>query len=146
MALTVKPLDASAEKYRQNAANASTLYATNAGGAGDRWSAATLAAKQTFNQAIKAAGIEDRWHRGVSRAGAGKYATKIAEVGQSRYSEGVQNAGEDWQTGFEPFASTLAGLTLPQRRPRGDAGNYGRVEAVGKALNAKRLALLGAGA
>ena len=41
---------------------------------------------------------------------------------------------------------TIASLTLTARKPKGDPANYQRVEQIGKALNAKRLATLGAGA
>jgi len=43
----------------------------------------------------------------------------------------------------EPYLQTLASLNLPARRPRGDSQNYLRVNQVGAALNAKRIALLG---
>ncbi|GAH58623.1 unnamed protein product, partial [marine sediment metagenome] len=41
--------------------------------------------------------------------------------------------------------ATIAAITLSPRKPRGDPANYMRVQEIGKALNAKRLALLGAG-
>ena len=59
---------------------------------------------------------------------------------------GIAAASVDYKTGVEPYFSTLAALTLSTRKPRGDPANYRRVEEVGRALNAKRLALLGVSA
>ena len=44
-----------------------------------------------------------------------------------------------------PEDETLAGLSLSGRKPKGDPANYRRVEEVGKALNAKRMAMMGGG-
>lgn len=66
-------------------------------------------------------------------------------MGGGRFGPGVAAATDDYKTGAEPYFSTLAALTLSARKPRGDPANYNRVQEIGKALNAKRLALLGAG-
>ncbi|GAH59788.1 unnamed protein product, partial [marine sediment metagenome] len=88
---------------------------------------------------------KERFRRGVVRAGAEKFARKIRDVGRDRFGPGVSAAVADYKTGAEPYFSTIAALTLSPRKPRGDPANYNRVQEVGKALNAKRLALLGAG-
>ena len=64
-------------------------------------------------------------------------------MGQARFGPGVAAATTDYTTGVEPYFTTISALTLSARKPRGDPANYKRVEEVGKALNAKRLALLG---
>ena len=140
----VKDLTASATKWRSNAQNAAPEYAERAGAAGQRWQANTVAAQQTYQAAISAPGIATRYSKGAQRAGAEKYAGRVLSVGQSRFSEGVAVAEGDWQAGFSPFAAALAQLNLTARRPRGDRGNYRRVEEVGQRLNAVRLAQLGA--
>ncbi len=143
MAIRVKDLSSSAQRWSSRAQGAAGDYATEAGAAGERWQTNTGAAAPVYFQAVSSAGIQDRYRRGVQRAGAAKYTRKIADVGQTRYSQGVGAATDDWRTGFEPYASTIAGLTLPGRRPRGDPGNIERVRVVATALNARRLALLG---
>lgn len=145
MALQVKDLSTSAQKWSTNAGNSSGEYATNAIAAGDRWAAATVAAAQTYQQAVTSGNIGERFRRGVQKSGASKYTSRITEHGASRYSQGVAAAQADWTSGFSPYAQTIAGLTLTPRRPRGDPGNYQRVQQVGQALNARRLALLGSG-
>ena len=142
--VAVRDLAASATKWRSNAQNAASEYGERAAESGQRWQTNTVAAQQTYQQAISQAGVPQRYARGVQRAGAEKYARRIRDVGQSRFSEGVAVAEGDWQSGFQPFAAALNALTLSARRPRGDRANFRRVEEVGVRLNAVRLAQLGA--
>lgn len=144
--MDVKPLENSAGKFATNAANASGEYAARAGMSGEKWAREAAAAAGNYRQAVSAGNIEARFRRGVQKAGADKYARKIAAVGQARFSEGVSGASDDWAAGFGPYQQTLASLTLAPRRPRGDASNYARVKQVGDALNAKRIAALAGGA
>jgi len=145
VAIKVKPIDASVAKWSDNASRASAEMATNAEAAADDWARATAASADNFHQAITAANIKERFRRGVVKAGAAKFARKVRAVAASRFSEGVAAATDDYKAGAEPYYSTLAALTLSARKPRGDPANYRRVEEIGKALNAKRLALLGGG-
>lgn len=146
MALKVKPIDGSTIKWQERAHTASGEYAVNAEAAATDWATKTQAAADTFGMAIAAPGMKERFKRGVARAGAAKFARKITSVGADRFAPGVAAATVDYKAGAEPYFATLSALTLSGRKPRGDPGNYKRVEEVGKALNAKRLALLGASA
>jgi len=143
-ALKVKPIDGSTVKWEERARTASSEFAANAEASADAWARNTGAASDTFGMAISAPGIKERFKRGVARAGAAKFARKIRDVGADRFAPGVAAATVDYKAGAEPYFSTLAALSLSGRKPRGDPANYKRVEEVGKALNAKRLALLGA--
>ena len=143
MALRVKDVGVSAQKWSNNAGNASNEYSTNAQAASGDWEKNTVAAADNYHAAVSNANTKERFRRGVQKAGAGKYASKIAAVGANRFTEGVQGAQADWQAGFEPYAQVLQGLTLSARRPRGDAGNISRVREVAQALHAKRLAGIG---
>lgn len=145
MAIKVKPIEASTTKWSENASRAATEFAENAEASADLWQRNTVAAKDNFGLAISAAGIKDRFAKGVAKAGAAKFARKIRDVARDRFAPGVAAATVDYKTGVEPFFATLSALTLSARKPRGDPANYKRVEEVGKALNAKRLALLGVG-
>jgi hypothetical protein len=143
MALPVKSIDASTIKWGDNASRAATEFAANAEAAADLWARNTQAASDNFGQAIAAPGIKERFRRGVAKAGANKFARKIRDVGSGRFASGVGVATSDYKAGAEPYFQTLAGLTLSARKPRGDPGNIKRVEEITKALNAKRLAMLG---
>ena len=145
MALKVKAIDASSTKWGDNAARAATEFATNAEAAAEDWAHKTAAAADNFGQAISAPGIKNRFRSGVVKAGAAKFARKIRDVARDRFGPGVAAALTDYKAGAEPYFSTLAGLTLSARKPKGDPANYKRVEEVGKALNAKRMAMLGGG-
>lgn len=145
MAITVKPIEASAIKWTDNASRAAPEFAANAAAAAEQWARNTAGAVDTFGQAISAPGIKNRFRAGVVRAGAAKFARKINDVAKDRFGPGVNAAKDDYKAGAEPYFSTIAGLSLSARKPKGDPANYKRVEEVGKALNAKRLALLGGG-
>lgn len=145
-ALRVKPIEASTTKWNENAARAAEEFATNAEAAADDWAKGAAGAADAFHSAVTAAGIKDRFRRGVQKAGASKFARKIREVGRDRFGPGIAAAVTDYRSAAEPYYQTLAGLTLSQRKMRGDPANYNRVMEVGKALNAKRLAMLGSGA
>lgn len=143
MGLKVKSASISATKWDTNAARAADDYATEAAAASGLWEASTIAAKDNYHKAITASGIADRFAGGVKQAGAAKYSRKITDVAKDRFGPGIHAAVDDYSSGVSPFLDTIASLTLPKRGPRGDPSNYNRVEAVGKALSAKRLALLG---
>jgi len=143
MAIKVKPIEASTTKWSENAGRAADAFAAEAEASADAWARNTGAAADTYGSAITAPGIKERFRRGVARAGAAKFARKIRDVARDRFAPGVAAADIDYKAGVEPYFSTLAALTLTGRKPRGDPANYRRVEEVGKALNAKRLALLG---
>ena len=145
MAIKVKPIEASTQKWSENAGRAAGEFAANAEASAEEWARNTAASADNFHMAITAANIKERFRRGVVRAGAAKFARKIRDVGQARFGPGVAAALEDYKTGVEPYLSTIAALTLSPRKPRGDPSNYNRVQEIGKALNAKRLALLGSG-
>lgn len=144
MAINVKDIGSSAAKWGNRASGAAGEYAENAAAAAPRWAANTQNSGDNFQAGISAGDIKQRFTRGVARAAAkGKYANKIAAVGSGRYSSGVSGATGEWSSGFEPYHRALSGMSLPARRPRGDAANYERVRAVGQQLHATRLAQLG---
>jgi hypothetical protein len=144
-AIKVKSIEASTTKWSENAARAASEMATNAEAAAEDWARNTVAATDNYHMAITAPGIKERFRRGVSKAGAAKFARKIRDVARDRFGPGVAAAVEDYKAGAEPYFSALASITLSPRKPRGDPANYKRVEEIGKALNAKRLAMLGGG-
>ena len=145
MALKVKDIAGATTKWGENAGRAAEEFAKNAEAAANDWASKTAASVDTYGQAISAPGIKERFRRGVAQSGAAKFARKIREVAANRFAGGVSAATTDYQAGAAPYYQTLAGLTLSQRKPRGDPANYRRVQEVGQALNAKRLAMLGGG-
>ena len=145
MAVPIKDITKSTTKWSDNASRAAPEFAERAEAAAPLWASKTAAAADNFHMAVTAANVKERFRRGVVRAGADKFARKIRDVARDRFGPGVAAATDDYKTGAEPYFSTIAALTLSPRKPRGDPANYNRVQEIGKALNAKRLALLGAG-
>ena len=143
MAIKVPSAASAADKLVQRASAAAGDYATEAKASGEVWASNTAAAKGAFQQGISAGNIAERFARGVAKAGASKYVRKITDVGAGRFAQGVQAGKVDYQSNVEPFLSTIAGLSLSARQTRGSAANYQRVQEVGSALNARRLAMLG---
>lgn len=144
-ALKVKDITTSTTKWEDNAGRAADTFAKEAEASADEWAKKTADASDTYGSAISAPGIKERFKKGVQKAGATKFARKIVAVAKDRFAPGVAAATEDYKANAEPYYNTLAGLTLSKRKPRGDPANYKRTEEVGKALNAKRLAMLGGG-
>ena len=145
MAIKVKPITEATTKWTENAGRAYERFASEAEAAAELWAKNTAGAADTYFQAVSAPGVKERFRRGTVRAGAAKFARKIRDVARDRFAPGVAAASADYQAGAEPYYQVIAGLTLSARKPKGDPANYKRVEEIGKALNAKRLALLGAG-
>ena len=77
--------------------------------------------------------------KGVNASGGAKYEKNASTVGAQRYPQGVQNGAGEWETKTSPYLQTIAGLTLPPRRPKGDPGNLQRVAAVTQALRARKV-------
>ncbi|MBA7549184.1 hypothetical protein ES705_41660 [subsurface metagenome] len=143
-AIKIKTVEASTDKWKTRAGGAAAEYAEGAEASADLWARNAAAGADNWHLAVTAANIKTRFSRGIARAGPAKYARKIRDVAMDRFRPGIEAADIDYKAGVEPYFSTIAALTLPARKPRGDPANYNRSEAVGKALNAKRLALLGA--
>ena len=143
MALKVKSIATAAEKLVRNAQAASQEWLENTKAAGEAWASGTQAAKMNYGTAVRAGGIEDRFARGVAKAGSAKFVRKVGDVGGQRFAPGVGAGKVDYLANADQYFSLLAGLSLPPRAPRGSASNTQRVVAVDQALNAKRLALLG---
>jgi hypothetical protein len=146
MSITVKSAADAAKKWTTNASGAQAYYQAGVQTAGAAWLANTQAAAGSYDAAVKSGNIKQMFAGGVKKAGADKYQTKATQLGAPRFSQGVQAASGDYQTGVDPYLATIASLTLQARAPRGSAANLQRVSQIATALNAKRLALRAAGA
>jgi hypothetical protein len=110
------------------------------------WETNTVAAAANYKAAVSSGDIQRRFTGGAKKAGTGKWQKKATTLGKDRFGPGVQAAVPDFQAGFEPFNSVIAGVDMSDRKPRGDPANYDRSKQVGAALTAKRIALRTAGA
>ncbi len=110
------------------------------------WSAQAAAAESAFQAGVQAAVGRKAYSGGVRRAGDEKWSRKALQVGVSRYGPGVGAAQPDFQAGFEPFASTIAGTSIPARKAKGDPSNIDRVRVLADALHKRKLAMTAGGA
>lgn len=142
--ITVKSASDIATKWGDVTPARAPYYQAEAPAAAAEWENNTVAAGPTYKAGLAVAGIEKRFVGGVKRAGAAKFKRKVETVGVERYSTGVSAAVKDMESGIAPFRDELDGMEIPDRGPRGSEGNYAISNKVGKALHAKRLAVLAA--
>ena len=141
--LVVPSADVIAKKWVDVTPGRAAYYESEAPKSADLWETNTKGAKGTYKAAVADPKISDRFAAGASGKAA-KFKRKVESVGVGRFGPGVSAAEEDMQAGFEPYAGVLAGITVSDRKPRGDPANYGIVKEIGDPLHKKRLALLGA--
>lgn len=137
--MKVKDAAQSAAKFKTRAMAAGADYAAGVKAAGGEWQANAAAAGENYASGVQAAIGRGAFAKGVQQAGSEKYTRNASGIGAQRYPQGVGNAEGDWARGVQPYLETLRNLTPPPRRPKGDPGNYARVQAVGEALRARKL-------
>jgi len=142
--VTVPSASDVAKKWGDETPRRATYYEANTPGSAATWEANAKASAANFKAAVQAANIDALFKGGITKAGAGKFARKVVALA-GRFGPGVSAAVSDMQTNVGPYLAEIAAIDLKERKPRGDAGNYERVKAIGDKLHAKRLALLAAG-
>jgi hypothetical protein len=135
-----------AKKWGEVTPGRSAYYEAGAKVAGGDWEKGATDAAANYKAAVTAGNIDALFKGGIKKAGASKYERKVTEVGASRFGTGVTAGVTDYQAGMDPMLSTISGLTLPARQPRGSVANLQRVATIADALHKKRLALRAAGA
>lgn len=139
MAIKVKDAAAAATKFVQRGQAAAADYTKGVSTSGDAWAQNTAAASDNYAAGVQEAIARNGFLKGVQKAGPGKFVSAATTKGAQRYPQGIATAGPAWQDGTAPYLQTLAGLTLPPRRPKGDPGNMARVQAVTDALRKKKV-------
>jgi hypothetical protein len=134
--MKVKDLGQSAKKFSTNAQAGSANYATGVQN-NQSWATQTEAAAPTWAQGVSAAASNGRFAKGVAKAGQAKWQQNSVQKGQSRFQSAVASpmAQQNWQAGFQPYASVIAGINKPPKGVRGSPGNYAIVQAIGDALH-----------
>jgi len=140
MAIKVKSSAEATAKFTGRAAAAAGDYQRGVAAAGEDWQRNTVAAADNYGTAVQEAITRGAFARGVSKAGGAKFAAKAADVGARRFPEGVRAGGPAFEAGVAPHLQTIAGLTLPPRRPKGDPANIERVSTITEALRRRKLA------
>lgn len=131
----IKPLDYIVRKWTTVTPQRMEDYRAGVQSPKTRWSEATLAAANAWQQGVQAALANGTWQRGVQQAGDTKWASGCLGVGATRWAQGVQAAGDSYRAGFAPYYEVIRGITLPARGARGDPGNIERVRVIADALH-----------
>lgn len=139
MAINVKDASQASQKYVQRAQAAAPDYAKGVQGAGAAWQSNSVAANDAYVTGVTQAANAGRYQKGVTAAGGSKYESRASTVGAQRFPQGVAAAGPDWSSKTAPYLQTIAALTLPPRRPKGDPGNLQRVQMITEALRKKKI-------
>ena len=134
MAIRVKDPATVARKWTTRAAAASGDYAAGVKEAGGDWEANTIAGAGNFAAGVQQAITDGRYERGVREAGSQRYVSRASTIGANRFAPGVQASEAEMQRGIAPVLQTIAGITLPPRRPKGDPGNMERANVVAQTL------------
>jgi hypothetical protein len=103
------------------------------------WAQNTLAAASNQAAGAQAAIANKSFEKGVSKTGTAKWRQKALDKGKARFAQGVQVSQSDYEKGVKPFLDTIESTALPTRYAKGDPRNLARVEALNKALRAKKM-------
>lgn len=132
--MEVKDMSRIQEKFVRRTAQAGPDYDAGVSNPKRDWATATRAAEGSYEQGVTAAMSKKRFGKGVTAAGTAKYINGAKVKGVARYGAGVAAGQNNYATGFEPFRSALASVTLSPRRARRDPQNLTRVSQVVAAM------------
>lgn len=135
MALKVKDITKSAQKFVSRAQVAGPDYQAGVQAAGTSQFDNALAAKATWAAGVQTAVANDSFAKGLNRVGPNKWQTMAVQKGAKNYAPGVAAAQASYVTGVTPYFQVLTNLSLSQRFPRGDPRNQQRSVDVQVALH-----------
>lgn len=135
----VKPLDRISRKWANASAAALTEYEEGVRNPRRDWADATSKANDAYKKGIQASIAADRFKKGVTNAGTGKWQEQTLRKGPSRWSEGIALSTDAYERGFTPYRNVIERTELPARGPKGDPGNIQRVAILSKALHDEKM-------
>ena len=104
------------------------------------WSAGASEASDAWKAGVTEAASRDAFRSGVSKAGDAKWGAASKTLGTARYSQGVNFGEPYYNTGITGVIGTIEGVSLAPKGAAGAIGNYARVQQIGDALHAAKLA------
>jgi len=129
-----KPLGQTVDKWQRRASVAATDYQAGVQNPRVPWDQASKAAEANYKAAVTVAATEGRFGKGIARVGNEKWSKAAQQKGPSRFIEGVNLGAPIFQDRIAQVLSTIEGVTLPPRGPKGSPQNYQRVTPIGEAL------------
>lgn len=131
----IKSTSDSAKKWVSRAGQAAGDYQRGVQNPRRNWQEATLDAEAAHEAGVQEAISNKSFAKGVQKAGNSKWQQRAQKVGAQRFGPGVAAAQGEYEAGFAPYASVIAGVQLPPRGPKGDPRNYERSKVIGDALH-----------
>jgi len=142
----VKSIDEIAKKWAEVTPGRAPYYEAGVRNPRNSWAAGAKNAKGAWAQGVQEAISDNRYEKGVTKAGDPKWQRKALELGTRRWPEGVRAAESDYRTNVAPYIDTISRIVLPDKKAKGDPGNIERVRKIADALHKKKLELLGGSA
>lgn len=139
MAIVVKDVTASAQKYATRAGAAVNDYKTGVQAAGQKWHDNTKSSTDNYSAGVQASIANGSFGKGIDKAGPDRYATRASTKGAAAYPAGVQAGQQRWAQNVQPFFQVLQSATLPPRGPKGDPRNQQRAQFVADLLRKKKV-------
>ena len=122
------------DKWQRRASVAAPDYQAGVQNPRQAWDVATKNAEANYRQGVTQAATEGRFGKGVSRVGNEKWLKGATVKGPARFVEGVNVGAPNFQDRINQVLTTIEGVTLPPRGPKGSPANYNRVTPIGEAL------------
>ena len=138
----IRGLDFISQKWSSRAATAGDVYEAGVRQPKADWQRSTAAAQGSWEAGVADAARMKTFSKGVTSAGTQKWQAKTIAKGVNRFGPGIQEAGPDFQVGFERYRGVIESTQLPPRFAKGDPRNIERVKVMAQAL---RKAKVGAG-
>lgn len=98
------------------------------------WAAGATAANPAWKEGVTRAVTQDRFVKGIAKAGTAAWQESTLAKGVSRWGPGVALAQNKYETNFAPFREAIARTVLPPRFAKRDPRNLERVKAIVEAL------------
>jgi hypothetical protein len=122
------------DKWQRRAAVAGPDYMAGIDNPRVPWDQAAKAAEGNYKAGVTAAANAGRFGQGIARVGAQAWSEGAKKKGTGRFAEGVSLSGGKFQDRINTVLTTIEGITLPPRGPKGSPQNLNRVAPIGAAL------------
>lgn len=136
----VKSLARSSEKWARQSQAALPEYEAGVRETQKDWAKNTAGAAKNYAAAVTKALSDNRFEKGVTKAGTNKWRENTLKKGPQRWAEGINLSTAAYEKGFAPFRQVIENTELPPRGPKGSPQNIDRVRVITQALHEAKVA------
>lgn len=137
----IKPINQIGDKWTRVTPMRQEDYAIGVQNPRRPWAQATMDANAAYKAGLTKSIADDRWVKGVGRAGDAKWKSGATTKGPGRWAEGVQGAGDAYVRGFGPYHRAIEATNLPLRGAKGDPKNIERVRVIADVMHKTKVSL-----